>query len=103
MVGSLVLAGLLICCQISRVLHNHDCAVISLLVRTDRADLRIRQILTEFAVMDMFLCCHNGIREPLHPFRRHSDNIKSKALCRLVANPGKRRQFINQMIDMSAV
>jgi len=71
MIDALVFPGLLIGCQIARILNHHDHAVISGRIPADRTLLRIRQGITGPAITDIVPRVHDRIRQSFHPLRRH--------------------------------
>ena len=95
MIDALILARLLVGGQVPGVLHHHDGAVISVRVSANRAHLFVGQVLAHLTVGHMLLGVYDSIRKMLHSLGRHSDNIKSEALCRFVSNSGQRRQLID--------
>jgi hypothetical protein len=51
----------------------------------------------------MLLGIADRFRQTVHARGGHSDNMKSKALGGLVSNPGQRREFIDQFINVARI
>ena len=103
MVNALVFSCFLIGHQIPGTLHHHNSTVITLTAGTDRTDVLIRQGTALSAVVDIFLCIQDALRQMLHLVKRHIYNVESKPPGRLGADSGKLPQFFNQLRDLAAV
>ena len=82
--------------HITRILHDHDHAVVSGLAPADRAEFLVRQGEALLAVMNIVFRIPDRVREPFHLFLRHVDDMECQTLGRLVSDSRKFRQLLYQ-------
>ena len=80
MVHAVKFAGLFVCCQVSRIFHNHDLLMVPLRIGTDRAQFLIGQRETFFAVSDIRSRAGHRTRKLLYLILRHVDDVKCQTL-----------------------
>ena len=80
MVHAVKFAGLFVCCQVSRIFHNHDLFMVSLRIGTDRTQFLISQSKAFFAVSDIRSRAGHRTRKLFYLILGHIDDVKRQAL-----------------------